>query len=229
MAKSSTTTRSTSGSVKRACKRKIRIKSATGSRSTAVRVSHKNNPARWADIRTLYKCASQWTIVELSEETHLEEHHESITRFVVDLLGKDSEFFLPIYCEKVREKSVAVVLFDGYIFVKSTPITDDKINRLKNDHLRGPLTVNKIRQYVSSEEINRYKMALQKKVSDKIPRKGQLVTPRIGTFQNLQGKVLSVDRRKLIARVLFRRATRVVETYISVINLEREPALSIAS
>lgn len=223
-----TRTRTASVSVKQAGKRKTRKKADVESRPETVRVIVKNNHAKWFDIRTLYKCMSQWTIVELSEETHLDEHHESIIRFVLESIGKDTEFFLPIYCEKVRDKSVSVVLFDGYIFIKSTPTVDAKIDRLKNDHLRGPLTVNKLRQYVTSEEINRYKVALQRKVSDKIPRKGQLVVPRIGTFQNLQGKVLSVDRKKLVARVLFRRATRVVETYISIVNLEKEPTIVVA-
>jgi transcription antitermination factor NusG len=72
---------------------------------------------------------------------------------------------------------------------------------------------------VSGVRINEYKTKMQERVKTLIPVVGQRVIPRVGVFKNLEGTVLSVDKKKLIAIVVFEKASRVVEAPLNVVNL----------
>lgn len=162
---------------------------------------------------------SRWIIVELSEETSLETNYEQIARTVEDVLGPETESFIPLYVEKVQGKNASYVLFDGYIFIRRTDDAVSKIFRLKSEHIKGPLFIDGCMRLVSGTRINEYKTKMQEKVKTLIPVEGQRVIPRVGVFKNLEGTVLSVDKKKLIAIVVFEKASRVVEAPLNVVNL----------
>lgn len=163
--------------------------------------------------------ADQWLILELYDDRSLEEIFEQV-EFDIFSTFNDSDYFVPVYNEQLKEKNVAVSLFEGYVFVQINDETDECLEMLKSDYIRGPLVRKGSRQYVSNRDINKFKRGLESKIRKMVPRKGQKVIPRVGVFKNLEGKVVSVDKKKLVARVIFEKASRVVEAPISVINLE---------
>lgn len=162
---------------------------------------------------------SRWVIVELSEETSLELNYEQIVHTIEDVLGDDAAFFIPLYVEKVQGKNASYVLFDGYVFVQRTDEVISKIFRLKSEHIKGPLFVDGCMRLVSGTRINDYKTKMQERVKTLIPVAGQRVIPKVGVFKNMEGTVLSVDTKKLIAVVLFEKSSRVVEAPLNVVNL----------
>lgn len=173
------------------------------------------------DLNHLYKNTdAKWLIIELNEDVELEENHEKIEVRIKEICGPDIEYFIPIYSEQVNGKSVCVVLFKGYFFIRSVENLEKTSVSLHDEQIKGPLLYNSCCQYVGSGDINKFKVKLNRLVNDMIPHKGQAVIPRVGVFKNLEGVVLSVDKRKLIARVIFKRASRVVEAPINIINLQ---------
>jgi transcription antitermination factor NusG len=163
--------------------------------------------------------ASSWIIVELFEDTSLESHYEQIEHCIRDVLGSQTEYFIPVYKEKVRGKIVCFVLFEGYVFVRRTDEIVRNIFRLKNEHIKGALFVSKCLRLISGVRVNEYKKRMSDRIRSMIPEKGQRVIPKIGVFKNLEGEVLSIDKKKLIALVRFEKASRVVEAPINVVNL----------
>lgn len=163
---------------------------------------------------------SKWIIVELTEDAILEEHIDAVERSILQCLGSNIEYFIPIYREKIQGKFACLVLFDGYLFIKEEESIRDQIYSLKNDYIRGPLRNNHTIQTVSGKKILEFKKEMLKKIKSIIPRKRSKVVPIVGTFSNLLGEVLSVDRKKLTALVRFKKSTRVVDAPINVINLQ---------
>jgi len=184
----------------------------------------KIQPARLCaskDIEYIYKNRKdQWYIIEMYEDCSFEENYELLESHILTTLGQDTEYFIPIFSKKIREKIASVVLFEGYFFVMCTDETRENIYSLKSDMVKGPITVKKNFKYVANKDINKFKKELQKKIKNMIPRKGQTVIPKVGVFKNLEGIVKSIDKNKLIAMVVFERSSRVVEAPINVINLE---------
>lgn len=162
---------------------------------------------------------SKWVIVELHENTFLEEHYEQIERFLEEEFGPDIEHFIPIYNEKIQGKNACFVLFEGYIFIRRTDSIIQSIFSLRNEFIRGALFVNNCLRLITGQRINRFKQEMQDKIRALIPEKGQRVTPKVGVFKNLEGEVLSVDKKKLIALVRFEKPSRIVEAPINIVNL----------
>ncbi|MBD3261285.1 MAG: hypothetical protein GF334_06305 [Candidatus Altiarchaeales archaeon] len=175
---------------------------------------------RSRDLSYRYKSKSdRWLILELYDDRSLEEIFEQV-EFDIFSTFKDTDYFVPVYNEHLKEKSVSVSLFEGYVFIRVNEETDEYLEALKSDYIRGPLVLKGSRQYVTNKDINKFKRGLESKIRNMIPRKGQKVIPRVGVFKSLEGKVISVDKKKLVAKVLFERSSRVVEAPISIINLE---------
>jgi uncharacterized membrane protein YheB (UPF0754 family) len=162
---------------------------------------------------------SKWVIIELHEDTFLEEHSDQIERSIREELGPDTEYFIPIYNEKIQGKNACFVLFEGYIFIQRTDEVIQNIFKLKDELVRGPLCVNDCLRLVTGQRINKFKQEMQDKIRALIPEKGQRVTPKVGVFKNLEGEVLSVDKKKLIALVRFEKPSRIVEAPINIVNL----------
>ena len=163
--------------------------------------------------------STRWIIVELTEESSLEIHYEQIVHSLEEVLGLDVASFIPMYHEKVQGKNACFVLFEGYIFILRTESTVSNIFKLRSDVIKGPLFVDGCMRLVTGTRINEYKQKLQEKLKTLIPEEGQEVIPRIGVFKNMEGTVLSVDKKKLIAIVRFEKSSRVVEAPINVVNL----------
>lgn len=161
----------------------------------------------------------RWIIVELRESASLEEDHEIIESHILEAFGSSTQYFLPIYKERFRDGSAVILLFDGYFFLQIQDIFEERINRFRNEYIKGPLYVNGKYSYVTDADIEKFKNQLKKKIKDMIPHKGDAVVPKVGIFNNLKGKVIKIDRKNFIAHVEFRSATRVVEAPISIINL----------
>lgn len=162
---------------------------------------------------------SRWIIIELSEDTSLEQHYEHIERTLIEVLGTDADSFIPVYKEKVQGKNVCYILFEGYVFVRRTDAVVKDIFKLRSEFIKGPLFVDDCMRLVSGVRINEYKNKLRENVKLMIPKEGQRVMPKIGVFKNLEGTVLSVDTDKLIAIVKFERTSRIVEAPINIVNL----------
>lgn len=162
----------------------------------------------------------KWIIVQLSESCELKEHAEQLVQQIKEAYGEKTEFFLPMYVDYVGNKSVCLVLFDGYFFVRETKELDTAGLKERTEFIQGPMYKEKQMKYVKNKDINKFKNDIKKKLKTKIPKKGQLVIPKVGNYRNIEGKVISVNRKKMVARVVFSLVSRVVEAPIKIINLD---------
>lgn len=161
---------------------------------------------------------SRWLVLELNEGCSLADHHSNIINEISDVFGEEKDFFLPVFTKKVKDKLVSVVLFEGYVFIQSSE-DDSKIMGVKSEYIKGPLRNGRTFSFVRNRDINKFKDELQKMITNLIPKKGQRVMAKVGTFKNLEGKVKSVNKREMTARVVFEQATRVVQAKMDIINL----------
>lgn len=162
----------------------------------------------------------RWFILKLFEDTILEESYIIIEKEIQEQFGIEADYFIPVYSEEVKEKKVCVTLFDGYVFVKKDEDTTQALPKLNSIYIEGPLTIKDQIQLATCKEINNFKKKLESKIKAMVPKKGQFVIPREGVFKNIEGKVLSVNKKSLIARVLFEKSSRTVEAPINIINLD---------
>jgi len=205
----------------------MRVKSRDKSKDVKKQtpISKRTSTPPCMDINYKYKDKEtnkyKWAIMELRDTTDLEESFEIIERSIINLLGSDTHYFIPIYREPIKGEYASVLLFEGYIFIRLDSKKEDSIYKFKTEHIKGPLMLGRGPSYVLSKDINDFKTKLKGVIRKMIPKKGTLVTPRVGTFNNLKGKVLEVDRTKLIAYVEFERSTRIVEAPINIVNLRK--------
>ena len=175
---------------------------------------------RSRDLKYFYSGEGGWLILELYDDVDLGGLYNNIENDILNIFGDSSDYFIPVYSEKVREKCVCINLFDGYVFVKESDNTEDALSKMKSEYIKGALSGPGGIIKVENESINSFKKKLEHKIKGMVPTKGQRVIPRVGTFKNMEGKVISVNKAKLIARVLFEKSSRVVEAPISVVNLD---------
>lgn len=161
---------------------------------------------------------SRWNIIELAEDITFEEHSDVIERHIHDMFG-DVGYFVPFYKEKIHDKVTSLVLFEGYFFVASTDRVRVSPEYFHDEYIKGPMKKNKAVVEIPGTKINELKEELKIKLHERYPKKKQIVIPKIGVFSRLEGEVVSVDRRKLIAIVRFKYSTRIVDAPISFINL----------
>jgi len=162
---------------------------------------------------------SKWNIIELAEDITFEEHFNIIEHYMFELFGNNVQYFFPLYREKIGDKTAILTLFDGYFFVQSDSKIVEYPDRFRNECIKGPMKKSKKVVEVPGIKINDLKKELQLRLKELIPKKKQIVIPKIGIFGNLEGEVLSVDRKNLFAVVKFQYATRIIEAPISFINL----------
>lgn len=162
---------------------------------------------------------SKWNIIELAEDITFEDHFNIIEHYMFELFGKNISYFFPLYREKIGDKTAILTLFDGYFFVQSDSKIIEYPDRFRNECIKGPMKKSKKVVEVPGVKINDLKKELQIRLKELIPKKKQIVIPKIGIFGNLEGEVLSVDRKNLFAVVKFQYATRIIEAPISFINL----------
>jgi len=163
----------------------------------------------------------KWLIIQLDEECSLERNHQSIIHDLISAFGKGVKTYLPIHIEKVGEKVIHTILFDGYVFVCCQGMSDieGKLDKIRGPLVRGAVPSKRGLQYVDNSEIERYKKLLEKKLKEFIPTKNQKVIAKVGTYRNMEGTVKKVDRKELTATVLFSMRSRDVTDKIKLINL----------
>ena len=161
---------------------------------------------------------SKWHIVELAEDISFKEHSDVIERHI-DEMFNDTEYFVPFFKERVNDKVVSLVLFEGYFFVRSIPTIVKSPDRYRNEYIKGLMRKKQLLVEITGIKINELRQELRLKLKERIPKKNQVVIPKIGVFSNLEGEVISVDKKNLIAIVKFQYSTRIVEAPISFINL----------
>lgn len=182
-----------------------------------------NDLGRCFDIDKVYKGGSNnWLIVSLSEDTEMEEDYMNIDYEINTVFGVDVEYFIPIYKEKLGTKEICLVLFDGYIFVQEPRggFKDIDFNKIRTTHVRSPLISDGSFSYVKNKDINGFKRELKKKIKSLIPKIGSVVIPKEGTFKDLEGTVVSIDRDKMVLIVRFETSSRVVQAPVSFINVD---------
>lgn len=172
---------------------------------------------RGMDLSHKYKGPGNWLIIRIREGCELSENYKSIENDLQNVLEDNTEYFIPAYVEKVEDQFIPIVLFEGYVFAKCSDCICDLSNVSSLD---GPLIINHSIQYAKNRDINNFKDQLNSQIQRMIPKKGQLIVPKIGTFKNLEGTVISVNRKRRTAKAIFNMASRVVSAYINVINLE---------
>lgn len=169
------------------------------------------------DLSHKYKGPGNWLIIRIKDGCELSENYESVEKELQNVLDDNTEYFIPAYVEKVEDQYIPIVLFEGYVFAKCENCIWDPSSIIC---LEGPLVVNHNFQYVKNRDINNFKYRLNNQIQNMIPKKGQLIKPKIGIFKNLEGTVVSVNKKKRTAKAIFKQASRVVSAYINVINLE---------
>lgn len=162
---------------------------------------------------------SKWVIVELAEDITFEEHSDAIEHHIPIMFGGDTEYFVPFYKEKINDKVVSLILFEGYFFVRSIPEKLKSFDKLHNEYIKGPMKKNRIIIEILGTKINELKHELKLKLKERVPKKKQIVIPKIGVFSGLEGEVIEVDKKSLVAIVKFQYSTRIIEAPISFINL----------
>jgi len=163
---------------------------------------------------------SRWIIVELSDDITFSEYSDAIEYQIKKELGTNVEYYIPLYREQIQDKAISFVLFEGYFFIKFTEDILSHLDELHSEYIKGPLRKNSQCREISGKKINDFNTEIKKKLRNLMPKKKQRVVPKIGVFSNLEGEVISVDKKKLIAMVKFEYATRVVEAPINFINLD---------
>ncbi len=165
----------------------------------------------------------KWITIILMDNCNLLESYKLIQGELEDIFGEDVVYFFPLYIDKIGKKDVGVPLFEcyegGYIFVKYTSTMNvGKFD--KTDHLDSILHTGSNDKYVTNRDINRFKTSLKKEIENKIPKKGDWIIPKEGTFKSLEGKVISVRASDKTAVVEFSKKTRVVKARLTVINFD---------
>lgn len=161
---------------------------------------------------------SIWHIFELAEDITFKDHSDILEHHINQMFN-DTEYFVPFFKEKIADKVVSLVLFEGYFFVRSVPEMSVSPDRYRNEYIKGPMRRKQSLVGIPGIKIIELRQELRLKLKERIPKKKQIVIPKIGIFSNLEGEVIDVDKKNLIAIVKFQYSTRIVEAPISFINL----------
>jgi hypothetical protein len=212
---------------KKSVKKKPAVKSSSAKKraiSSLPKRGEIKKPKRLAfDIDKVYKGGTdRWLVLSLSEETELKEHYPTIEYEVRDVFGTDAEYFIPMYKEQVGPKEVCLVLFDGYLFIQEPKKGLDHIDftKMRTVHLRSPLISAGVYSYVKNSNINGFKRELKKKIKSMVPKVSQVVIPKEGVFKDLEGTVVSINKKDMTLMVRFETSSRIVVAPVSIINVD---------
>ena len=161
---------------------------------------------------------AKWIIFELAEEVTFEDCSEAIEQDILQLLGEDVQYFIPIYSKDISGNLVSDILFEGYFFIKSSNKILDSIDDIRSDHIKGAMKKNSKIVQIPGEKINEFKKEMYEKLLRLAPKRKQWISPKIGIFSNLKGEVLSVNKRDMTFIARFKCSTREVEAPVNFIN-----------
>jgi hypothetical protein len=191
------------------------------------RVSHKQKPFKLAlrdvDRSIIYtkrkvNSKTKWAILELAEDITFEDYSEAIESDILQLFGKNVQYFIPVYSEEINGNVVSDILFDGYFFIKISDDFINKIDNIKSDNIKGVMKKNSKIIEINGSKINEFKKEMYDKLLSLAPKRKQLISPKIGILSNLKGEVLSVNKRNMTFLARFKCSSRIVEAPVNFIN-----------
>jgi len=135
---------------------------------------------------------SRWIIIALSEVGD-RAGYEEIENAIVCIFGEDSDYFIPIYHEKMGSYTSTSILFEGYVFVKDSFYIRENIPYVREHRIfSGALENRRKIQTVDSKTIGRLRRKLKNSTKKKI-KPGSMVRVTGGIFENLVGEVVSME------------------------------------
>ena len=184
------------------------------------RPSHSINPF---DINHMYKGRyDRWLVVALEEDVNVEDSYREIEKEILDIFGNDAIYFIPLYVEKLGDKEICLLLFGGYIFVKEPEEGFGNIDfsKMRTIYIKGAISKGNKYDYVKNKDINNFKKSLRKAIREKVPNIGQSIIPKEGLFKGIEGKVVAINKNRMLMTVIFETPSRVVEAPVSFINVQ---------
>ena len=173
------------------------------------------------DLRAKHDRASEWMILALNgddEETH--SRYDLIEAEILRVFGENVEFFIPSFVEKVKDRAVGMDLMTGYVFVQRTAESETAFVENPSPYFKCEMRSGSRSDVIKGDTINGYKKKLLEEIKGKAPKKGDTVIPKVGTFKSMEGTVVSVSKDRRTATVIFKRASRIVQAPVSVLNIE---------
>jgi transcription antitermination factor NusG len=161
-------------------------------------------------------------ILEVNDDDggNLFERYELFESEIISVFGENTPFFIPAYIEKVKDKVVGMDLIGGYIFVERTATSEGAVETMTSPYLKGKMHEGARQGTITGAVINMYKRRLLDSIRGLAPKKGDVVVPRVGTFKNVEGKVVSVARDRKSATIIFKKSSRIVQAPVSVLNMD---------
>jgi len=173
------------------------------------------------DLLARYPVQSAWMILEVNDDGEsLYERYGAIESEILVTFGDFTNFFIPAYIEKVKDKIVGMDLMGGYVFVEKTPESEQAVASMTSAYFKGRMPECSRTGVITGTHINQYKRKLLDCIRKLVPKKGTMVTPKVGTFKNVEGKVMSIARDRKSVTVLFKKSSRIVRAPVSVLNLD---------
>jgi transcription antitermination factor NusG len=173
------------------------------------------------DLCAKHDPSGAWMILEVNDDgENLYDRYELLESELIRIFGEEVQFFIPAYIEKIKDKIVGVDLIGGYLFVEKKHESESAIAVMTSPYIKGRMAEGGRSGFITGANINEYKKKMLDYIKNMAPKKGSLVIPKVGTFKNLEGKVVSVARDRKSATVMFKRSSRVVTAPVSVINMD---------
>jgi transcription antitermination factor NusG len=148
-----------------------------------------------------------WVIIELSDLVDNPSFCE-IENAITSIFGDDTDYFIPIYHEKMGSYTSTSVLMQGYIFVKDCEVVRSALVNVKDHRLfQGALVYGGKIQTVPSGIIS----GLRRKLKNSLKKRftvGKKVKICDGALKNLIGEVVGVEDDGLSIMVKVNRISR---------------------
>lgn len=150
---------------------------------------------------------NKWLILEINDCIEEINYHE-IESTLLNILGNNIDYFIPIHHERMGSYISTSVLIEGYIFVRDSPIVRQNLNNIQETRIfLGALFLSGKYQTVSSDVIG----SLKRKLKHSLKRKfsvGMRVKVLEGIFKNLVGEIISVEDNGKKVMIKIKRITR---------------------
>ena len=173
------------------------------------------------DLSVRYKVDTCWMIVELhDQDSEMHIVYDVLECELLRVFGDKVGFFIPAYVERVKDKMIGIDLIGGYVFVEKTDESESILAKMQSAYFKGEIRSRNRTETVTGARINAFKKQMVTVIKSLAPKRGDMVIPKVGTFKSMEGKVSSVSRDRKTASVIFKKASRIVQAPISVLNMD---------
>jgi transcription antitermination factor NusG len=174
----------------------------------------------WKQLGDMRK-KGKWLIIELSENCRIGEQVSQVASEIKSAFGKDAIYFIPVRTEKIKERDLTNVLFDGYVFVNcpSEEYAKDGVYNLCGSCLQRPLSERSKLTFITDRDIESFKKSMEASILEVYPDKGAIIIPRSGTFKDMEGEVLSINKPAKTVLAIFKTLSREVTAHINILNI----------